>query len=77
MKLEFRKELESLINRHSMESGSNTPDFILCEYLMDCLAAFDRAVVGREKWYGNNSAIRKYTHIATPPAADDIDGRGE
>lgn len=52
MELEFRHELEELINRHSMENGSDTPDFILCEYLMDCLAAFDRAVVAREKWYG-------------------------
>lgn len=40
---EFRKELETLINRHSLENGSDTPDFILAQYLTDCLEAFDRA----------------------------------
>jgi hypothetical protein len=49
---DFRVELESLINRNSMELGSNTPDFVLAYYLRDCLEAFDRAVVRREKWYG-------------------------
>lgn len=54
MVLEFRHKLEALINEQSMESVSDTPDFILCQYLMDALAAFDKAVVAREKWYGRN-----------------------
>ncbi|MHA2064470.1 MAG: hypothetical protein ACXABY_08830 [Candidatus Thorarchaeota archaeon] len=55
----FRKELESLINAHSKENGSNTPDYILAGYLEDCLIAFDRAVFMRELWYGRdpNTAI--------------------
>lgn len=51
-KPEFRKALEHAINCHSMESGSNSPDFVLAEYLADCLAAFDKAVMHRESWYG-------------------------
>lgn len=51
-KTEFRAELEHIINRSSMENGSNTPDFILAEYLADCLAAFDKAVNRRAEWYG-------------------------
>lgn len=47
----FKKELESLINRHSMENGSGTPDFILANYLCDCLRAFDAAVGARKQWY--------------------------
>jgi len=43
----FQKELENLINKHSMENGSNTPDFILAKYLMGCLAVFDAAVTRR------------------------------
>lgn len=50
--MDFRKEIETAINRHSMENGSNTPDFILAQYLADCLRAFDHAVLHREKWYG-------------------------
>lgn len=51
---EFKKELEHLINQYSMENGSNTPDFILAEYLTDCLESYDDAVNAREKWYGRN-----------------------
>lgn len=39
------------LNRHSAENGSNTPDFILAEFLMSCLAAFDAAQAGRTRWY--------------------------
>lgn len=48
----FRRELQDLINMHSMENGSDTPDFILAEYLDNCLKAFDTATAAREKWYG-------------------------
>jgi hypothetical protein len=56
MLLEFRHELEALINKHSIENASNTPDFILCQYLIDCLKAFDRAVIARQKWHGHKDA---------------------
>ena len=39
----FRKDLQCLINRHNRESDSDTPDFILADYLLDCLEAFDKA----------------------------------
>lgn len=47
----FREDLEAVINRHSRENGSNTPDFILAEYLIACLVAFDRATRARTEWY--------------------------
>ena len=50
--LEFEKELTELLNRHSAENGSDTPDFILAVYLMDCLLAYNCALKKREKWYG-------------------------
>ena len=50
--MSLRKEIEHAINCNSAENGSNTPDFILAEYLTDCLAAFDKTVTAREKWYG-------------------------
>jgi hypothetical protein len=52
----FRKELETLINCNSMENGSNTPDFILAQYLVDCLQTFDKTVRHREEWYGRLQA---------------------
>jgi hypothetical protein len=48
----FQQELEHLVNRYCQENGSNTPDFILAEYLMRCLDTFDQAVNAREGWYG-------------------------
>ena len=48
---EFRKELTDLINCHSAENGSDTPDFILAEYLSNCLDNFDEAVQKRTDWY--------------------------
>jgi hypothetical protein len=39
---EFTEDLRNLLNHHSRERGSNTPDFILAEFLEKCLEAFDR-----------------------------------
>lgn len=47
----LKKEIESAINRHCAENESNTPGFILAEYLMDCLTAFDKACNRRTVWY--------------------------
>ena len=49
---EFRDELQDLINRHSMENGSDTPDDVLAVYLTTCLRAFDDAVKTRDWFYG-------------------------
>jgi len=56
--MDFRKELENIINRHSQENGSNTPDFILAIFLSNCLIAFDTAVNHREEWYGRSKGWR-------------------
>ena len=50
--MDFETELEELINRYSMEEGSNTPDFILAAYLKACLDAFNINVKRRDEWYG-------------------------
>jgi|GEM_PF-2001278 hypothetical protein len=60
----FRKEIAAVINRHSKENGSDTPDFLLAEYLSDCLDAFDRTTKAREKWYGREPE-RVMDHLAT------------
>jgi len=49
---DFKKELEVLINKHSMENDSNTPDYILAEYLTDCLMVFNKTTQIRNDWYG-------------------------
>lgn len=49
--MDLRKEIENAINRNSAENGSDTPDYILAQYLVDCLQAFDKAVTKRTEWY--------------------------
>jgi hypothetical protein len=50
----FAKELEALINKYSQENGSDTPDFILAQYLSGCLILFGIAVRARSRWYGHH-----------------------
>jgi len=71
---DFAKELETAINRCSQENASNTPDFILAEYLMGCLAAWNRGVQQRETWYGRDArptstVIPCSASPSTPPPA--------
>lgn len=52
----LEKEISAVLNCHSAENGSDTPDFILAQYLLACLAAFDAAAKKREVWYGRATA---------------------
>ena len=45
---DFQSDLRKLINRHSKENGSDTPDFILAEYLNNCLDNFNNTIRKRE-----------------------------
>lgn len=46
----FRQELTKLLNRYSMESASNTPDFVLASFLHGTLSAFEKATLERDRW---------------------------
>lgn len=50
---QFQIELSALINRHSKENGSDTPDFILARHMQGCLELFDSTVNARTAWYGH------------------------
>ena len=52
-----QKDFTDVINRHSLENESNTPDFILAEYLVMCLRAFTISSRARERWYGKELKI--------------------
>jgi hypothetical protein len=63
--------IQHAINCASAENGSDTPDFILAEYLIDCLAAYDRALVAREKWYGREcGGLKRPIPVDGPPPPD-------
>lgn len=48
---DFSEALRGVINRHSRERGSDTPDFLLADYLVSCLDAYGAAVKARDKWF--------------------------
>ncbi len=52
----LRRDMVGLLNRHSLENGSDTPDFILAKYMVTCLEAFDHAVREREEHYGRKGS---------------------
>ena len=50
-------ELEELLNRHSVENSSNTPDFVLASFLMQTLKTWELHTVERDRWWGNRSLL--------------------
>jgi hypothetical protein len=59
----FEADLASCINRWSVENGSNTPDFILAQFVIGVLRAFGVTVEKREEWHG-----RPFNLISDPLA---------
>lgn len=50
--LTMAEELRMVINKHSLENNSNTPDLVLMQFMLGCLASFNQATRDRDKWYG-------------------------
>lgn len=44
----FESELRALLNRYGKDTETDTPDYILAEYLERCITAFDIAVNMRD-----------------------------
>lgn len=54
MALSFEEDLQNLLNRHSAESISGTPDYILAEMLTNVLKTFNETVGKRAEWRGES-----------------------
>ncbi len=58
------KELAEVINGNSLESiGGNTPDYILAEYLYNCLENFGVCTILRDQYYGKKMAESYIQHF--------------
>lgn len=51
----IEREFAEVINKNSLENGSDTPDYILAEYLVNCLDAFNRATKERKRHFGHKA----------------------
>ena len=48
---EFENQLRNLINLHSLENDSDTPDHLLASFLREQLNVWKTSVRARDAWY--------------------------
>lgn len=53
---DLARDLAAMLNRASRENASNTPDFILAQYMLDALAAGEALIRRRDRWYSMDPA---------------------
>ncbi len=46
------EELRRLLNITSRDNTSNTPDYVLAEFMLAALTAFEAGIKERDRWYG-------------------------
>lgn len=51
----LEEEMANVLNRFCAENESNTPDWILAQFLLNCLSAWNRGVQQRETLYGRDA----------------------
>ncbi len=68
---ELRNEIKHALNRASAENPSGTPDHILADYLMFCLAAFDMTTRARANWHGESAEFHPVPTSKTPDSTTD------
>jgi hypothetical protein len=50
-------DLAAILNRMSRENASNTPDFLLADFMLGCLDVYERTLQQRERWLGEGAAL--------------------
>lgn len=74
----FKSELAQLIHKWSMDSRSDTPDYILAGFLRGCLHCWDTAISQRTKATEPPPPIRGAFGLASrPDLLDEILGTGD
>ena len=48
---ELSRDLADALHRNGMDARLCVPDFVLAEYLMDCLKSFVRLTINSEQWH--------------------------
>ena len=51
----FKKELEKLINKHSIENYADVPDFILADMICNFIKAIGKDIKKTLDWHGCDS----------------------
>lgn len=61
--MSLAKELAELLNKHSVEGASGTPDYILSHFLLGTLNVFQEAVNQRADWRGESTELPALNRI--------------
>ena len=48
---EIVRDIAQVVNKYSLEQESQTPDYILAEYMLKSLSALNRLMRDRDYWY--------------------------
>ena len=48
---EIVRDIAQVVNKYSLEQESQTPDYILAEYMLKSLSNFNRLMRDRDYWY--------------------------
>lgn len=48
----LRRELSKIMNTHGIDTEYSTPDYILAEYLIDCLKSYKKLDDANRTWHG-------------------------
>ncbi len=51
----FEEAIRKIINSYSLENESDTPDYIIAQYLANCLTAYTKAVQSRSRHIGSQT----------------------
>ena len=65
---DIEKEITKIFNKYGLDIITDTPDFILADYIMTCLYAFLKTKGDIEKWYGKKLTIN---------GVEDLESKGE
>lgn len=60
---EFKKELEGLINKHSIENTCDMPDFLLAEMVCSFIEAAGKPIKKNLDWHGCDSVCHSKSQV--------------
>lgn len=60
------KEIAEVCNRHSIENRSDTPDFMLAEYMLGCLTVYENTITNRKEMKTPSNAEKHCTSLDCP-----------
>lgn len=55
----LKRDLQDLLNKHGVDSATNTPDFILAESIITYLGTLGLTIQKRDEWHGDGSRWSK------------------